>query len=190
MDNTSTFFDVVQPTDTPSVKQQRVKKETFTFGNCKICQDKATGVHYGITTCEGCKGFYKRNIQRSTYYQCFFGRNCAITPRTRNRCKACRFKRCIEVGMSFDGIKMGRIPKAVKKLALETMDLNNNTSERITQMSLCSSSNDEAHEGSLNCSPIQEHSPNNYNENLLEYDHCGETKQDRSSSSLDSSMSR
>ena len=25
------------------------------FGMCKICNDKATGIHYGIPSCEGCK---------------------------------------------------------------------------------------------------------------------------------------
>ena len=30
-------------------------KSTFPFGKCKVCDDKATGVHYGISTCEGCK---------------------------------------------------------------------------------------------------------------------------------------
>ena len=27
----------------------------FSFGDCKICSEKASGVHYGIATCEGCK---------------------------------------------------------------------------------------------------------------------------------------
>lgn len=27
----------------------------FPFGKCHVCQDQATGVHYGVATCEGCK---------------------------------------------------------------------------------------------------------------------------------------
>lgn len=30
-------------------------KQPFPFGLCKVCGDQATGVHYGIATCEGCK---------------------------------------------------------------------------------------------------------------------------------------
>lgn len=37
-------------------------KSTFPFGKCKVCNDKATGVHYGITTCEGCKVFFTYSL--------------------------------------------------------------------------------------------------------------------------------
>ncbi|CAF4950911.1 unnamed protein product [Rotaria sp. Silwood1] len=94
------------------------KSEPFPFGKCLICHDIATGVHYGVITCEGCKGFFKRSITQGVSNQCLFGNKCIVTIGTRNRCKSCRFNRCIEQGMSMDCVKMGRIPKKVKEKAL------------------------------------------------------------------------
>ncbi|XP_052801959.1 uncharacterized protein LOC128232450 isoform X2 [Mya arenaria] len=91
----------------------------FPFGVCRICNDKATGVHYGVATCEGCKGFFKRSITRGDKYKCFFGGECDLTPKNRNRCKSCRFKRCLDTGMAVEAVRMGRIPKVEKEKALE-----------------------------------------------------------------------
>ena len=33
---------------------------------CMICEDKATGLHYGIITCEGCKGFFQTDCTEPT----------------------------------------------------------------------------------------------------------------------------
>ena len=79
------------------------------FGKCKVCKDKATGIHYGTATCEGCKGFFKRSLSRYKDYICYFGYQCKISPRSRKKCKSCRWNKCIEAGMSVEGIKMGRI---------------------------------------------------------------------------------
>ncbi|KAK3104349.1 hypothetical protein FSP39_000083 [Pinctada imbricata] len=75
----------------------------FPFGKCRVCRDRATGVHYGVATCEGCKGFFKRSTLRGDKYKCFFGGQCDISPQNRNRCKSCRFRRCLESGMAIDG---------------------------------------------------------------------------------------
>ncbi|XP_060574680.1 uncharacterized protein LOC132732304 isoform X1 [Ruditapes philippinarum] len=91
----------------------------FPFGICRICKDKATGLHYGVATCEGCKGFFKRSISKHETFKCYFGGSCDINPKTRSQCKACRFKRCMETGMSIDGVRMGRIPKVEKDKVLE-----------------------------------------------------------------------
>ncbi|CAF1111604.1 unnamed protein product [Rotaria sordida] len=98
--------------------KQEKKGTTFPFGKCRICQDIATGVHYGVITCEGCKGFFKRSITQGLPYRCFLDDKCIINIETRNRCKACRFKRCLEQGMAIESVKMGRIPKKVKEKAL------------------------------------------------------------------------
>ncbi|XP_060072442.1 uncharacterized protein LOC132552296 [Ylistrum balloti] len=96
----------------------------FPFGDCRVCNDHATGVHYGVASCEGCKGFFKRSITREEKYKCFFGGSCALTPQNRSRCKACRFQMCLKQGMAVDAVKMGRIPKLEKEKALRDFNMN------------------------------------------------------------------
>uniref|UniRef100_A0A3B4ANH7 Thyroid hormone receptor beta n=1 Tax=Periophthalmus magnuspinnatus TaxID=409849 RepID=A0A3B4ANH7_9GOBI len=71
---------------------------------CVVCGDKATGYHYRCITCEGCKGFFRRTIQKNLNptYACKFEGKCAIDKVTRNQCQECRFKKCIAVGMATD----------------------------------------------------------------------------------------
>nr|CAD2135124.1 unnamed protein product [Meloidogyne enterolobii] len=76
---------------------------------CKVCGDKSSGVHYGVITCEGCKGFFRRSQQNTTNYQCARQRNCIVDRVNRNRCQYCRLKKCIELGMSKDAVKFGRM---------------------------------------------------------------------------------
>nr|ASL70616.1 nuclear receptor [Brachionus koreanus] len=104
-----------QPVEEQS--KHKTKLSTFNFGKCKVCKDKATGIHYGIPSCEGCKGFFKRSIEKNEKYVCYFGYKCVITPKQRKRCKYCRWRSCLAAGMSFEGIKMGRIPKIEKEKA-------------------------------------------------------------------------
>uniref|UniRef100_A0A915LTB3 Uncharacterized protein n=1 Tax=Meloidogyne javanica TaxID=6303 RepID=A0A915LTB3_MELJA len=70
---------------------------------CKVCGDKSSGVHYG--------GFFRRSQQNTTNYQCARQRNCIVDRVNRNRCQYCRLKKCIELGMSKDAVKFGRMSK-------------------------------------------------------------------------------
>ncbi|KAK5855481.1 hypothetical protein PBY51_005579 [Eleginops maclovinus] len=71
---------------------------------CVVCGDKATGYHYRCITCEGCKGFFRRTIQKNLNptYSCKYEAKCVIDKVTRNQCQECRFKKCIAVGMATD----------------------------------------------------------------------------------------
>ncbi|KAL6107786.1 rora [Pungitius sinensis] len=78
---------------------------------CKICGDKSSGIHYGVITCEGCKGFFRRSQQNNAMYSCSRQRNCVIDRTNRNRCQHCRLQKCLALGMSRDAVKFGRMSK-------------------------------------------------------------------------------
>uniref|UniRef100_A0A8C6S975 RAR-related orphan receptor C a n=1 Tax=Neogobius melanostomus TaxID=47308 RepID=A0A8C6S975_9GOBI len=78
---------------------------------CKICGDKSSGIHYGVITCEGCKGFFRRSQQNNAMYSCSRQRNCLIDRTNRNRCQHCRLQKCLALGMSRDAVKFGRMSK-------------------------------------------------------------------------------
>ncbi|XP_051872315.1 nuclear receptor subfamily 1 group D member 2a isoform X2 [Pristis pectinata] len=89
---------------------------------CKVCGDMASGFHYGVHACEGCKGFFRRSIQQNIQYKkCLKNENCSIMRMNRNRCQQCRFKKCLAVGMSRDAVRFGRIPKREKQRMLIEM---------------------------------------------------------------------
>lgn len=89
---------------------------------CKVCGDIASGFHYGVHACEGCKGFFRRSIQQNIHYKmCVKNENCQIMRMNRNRCQHCRFKKCVSVGMSRDAVRFGRIPKREKQRLLDEM---------------------------------------------------------------------
>ncbi|KTG46518.1 hypothetical protein cypCar_00022886 [Cyprinus carpio] len=64
---------------------------------CRICGDKASGFHYGVHACEGCKGFFRRTIRMKLEYErC--ERACKVQKKSRNK-----------------SIRYGRMPEAEKK---------------------------------------------------------------------------
>nr|XP_006823929.1 PREDICTED: nuclear receptor subfamily 1 group D member 2-like [Saccoglossus kowalevskii] len=92
---------------------------------CKVCGDRSSGFHYGVMACEGCKGFFRRSIQKKIEYKCNFSGNCLIERMNRNRCQHCRFKKCVMAGMSKD-FRIGRYSKKAKPTVMD--DVNRLTS--------------------------------------------------------------
>ena len=87
-------------------EEKVVKTESGGGGNvCAVCGDKATGIHYRVQSCEGCKGFWRRTIQRNmgNKYTCkVWTETCPVTPETRGRCQRCRYLACVGAGMVAD----------------------------------------------------------------------------------------
>ncbi|ETE68686.1 Retinoic acid receptor RXR-gamma, partial [Ophiophagus hannah] len=51
---------------------------------CAICGDRSSGKHYGVYSCEGCKGFFKRTVRKDLVYTCRDNKDCLIDKRQRN----------------------------------------------------------------------------------------------------------
>ncbi|XP_051960059.1 nuclear receptor subfamily 6 group A member 1-B [Xyrauchen texanus] len=77
---------------------------------CLICGDRASGLHYGIISCEGCKGFFKRSICNKRIYRCNRDKNCQMSRKQRNRCQYCRLHKCLQMGMNRKAIREDGMP--------------------------------------------------------------------------------
>ncbi|XP_023180161.2 zygotic gap protein knirps isoform X2 [Drosophila hydei] len=76
---------------------------------CKVCGEPAAGFHFGAFTCEGCKSFFGRSYNNiSTISECKNDGKCIIDKKNRTTCKACRLRKCYNVGMSKGGSRYGR----------------------------------------------------------------------------------
>ncbi|CAI4226025.1 unnamed protein product [Auanema sp. JU1783] len=76
---------------------------------CPVCGDKVSGYHYGLLTCESCKGFFKRTVQNKKQYQCSTDANCHVDKSCRKRCPKCRFDKCIRQGMKIEAVREDRM---------------------------------------------------------------------------------
>lgn len=95
---------------------------------CSICGDRASGKHYGVYSCEGCKGFFKRTVRKDLTYACREDKNCTIDKRQRNRCQYCRYQKCLACGMKREAVQEERQRGA--KLPTKNDDLNPTSSVR------------------------------------------------------------
>ncbi|CAD6199890.1 unnamed protein product [Caenorhabditis auriculariae] len=90
----------------PTPKKEAV--ETTSEENCprkgERCvgcgSDSAIRVHYGASSCHGCKAFFRRSVFEGRVYMCSADNNCDITNESRNRCRACRLQNCLDGGMN------------------------------------------------------------------------------------------
>lgn len=69
----------------------------------------APGKHYGVYSCEGCKGFFKRTVRKDLTYTCRDNKDCMVDKRQRNRCQYCRYQKCLAMGMKREGEQAGTL---------------------------------------------------------------------------------
>nr|KAF6375139.1 retinoic acid receptor gamma [Pipistrellus kuhlii] len=139
-----------QPASLQSVETQSTSSEEMVpsspsppppprvYKPCFVCNDKSSGYHYGVSSCEGCKGFFRRSIQKNMVYTCHRDKNCIINKVTRNRCQYCRLQKCFEVGMSKEAVRNDRNKKkkeVKEESSLDSYELSPQLEELITKVS-------------------------------------------------------
>ncbi|KAI0978897.1 hypothetical protein GJ496_004913 [Pomphorhynchus laevis] len=78
---------------------------------CKVCGANSSGFHFGVFTCEACKGFFRRYSRKHKKFIEPCPRPCEVNISNRNNCPACRFAKCKAVGMAIENIRYGKPPK-------------------------------------------------------------------------------
>ncbi|XP_078197110.1 oxysterols receptor LXR-alpha isoform X6 [Callithrix jacchus] len=91
------------PSEHPELRPQKRKKGPAPkmLGNelCSVCGDKASGFHYNVLSCEGCKGFFRRSVIKGARYVCHSGGHCPMDTYMRRKCQECRLRKCRQAGM-------------------------------------------------------------------------------------------
>ncbi|CAG2246979.1 Steroid receptor seven-up, isoform A,Transcription factor HNF-4 homolog,Protein ultraspiracle homolog,Nuclear receptor subfamily 2 group F member 6,Hepatocyte nuclear factor 4-alpha,Retinoic acid receptor RXR-beta-B,Hepatocyte nuclear factor 4-beta,Hepatocyte nuclear factor 4-gamma,Nuclear hormone receptor family member nhr-64,Protein ultraspiracle,Retinoic acid receptor RXR-beta-A,Nuclear receptor subfamily 2 group C member 2 [Mytilus edulis] len=95
---------------------------------CAICGDRATGKHYGASSCDGCKGFFRRSVRKNHVYSCRFSRNCVVDKDKRNQCRYCRLRKCFRAGMKKEAVQNERDRISVRRTSYEDTSQNNSLS--------------------------------------------------------------
>ncbi|CAI2352676.1 unnamed protein product [Caenorhabditis sp. 36 PRJEB53466] len=93
-----------------SEKTLRKSGKPFQFvpSACQVCLGKATGHHYDVASCNGCKSFFRRVTIEKLKYKCQAERQCFDGMKPGDpvpKCRACRFQKCLAAGMNHLGIQ-------------------------------------------------------------------------------------
>ncbi len=101
---------------------------------CLVCGDKASGRHYGVVSCEGCKGFFKRSVRKSVKYTCLSTNNCIVNKTMRNRCQSCRWQKCLNSGMKIEAVQNERRPYvgSINKDSVEQYSTGSSSQQQVT----------------------------------------------------------
>nr|XP_002120859.1 oxysterols receptor LXR-beta isoform X1 [Ciona intestinalis] len=85
---------------------------------CLICGDKASGYHYGVLSCEGCKGFFRRCIIKTPNFKCKNNGQCQMDTYMRRKCQKCRLDKCRAAGMK-DETVLTEVQSKAKRMKRE-----------------------------------------------------------------------
>uniref|UniRef100_A0A914IBS7 Nuclear receptor domain-containing protein n=1 Tax=Globodera rostochiensis TaxID=31243 RepID=A0A914IBS7_GLORO len=74
---------------------------------CAVCKNICISTYYGVLCCSSCKQFFRRTIINKRHWKCINNGQCTVDePQSKICCKACRFDKCLAVGMNWEAIQV------------------------------------------------------------------------------------
>ena len=96
-----------QPVDfAPSPEVTIINTYDFTkeIDKCHVCGDKSKCRYFDGISCKASRDFFKRSIKLKKQYKCREYNVCQVNKMTRNQCQACRFSKCLSIGMNLNNV--------------------------------------------------------------------------------------
>lgn len=89
---------------------------------CVVCGDESDGLHFGQFTCRACAAFFRRTVSLKLQYTCKRENHCEVDKAARNMCRACRYQKCLQMGMMTSAVQhardgIGKRAKSAHKLS-------------------------------------------------------------------------
>jgi len=98
------WTDIQSPFSPPTSAEPTCSRPASPYQQaCRVCNDAASGMHFGVMSCEACKSFFRRSVRAEAKYVCRGLKSCEINKSTRNKCQHCRLQKCVDVGMKRNG---------------------------------------------------------------------------------------
>ncbi|CAI4227954.1 unnamed protein product [Auanema sp. JU1783] len=80
-------------------KSSSNSSSTNTSHLCRICDAPSNGYHFNAPSCSACAAFFRRTVTLNKVFQCFRSQDCHVHFTLRVICRACRYNKCILMGM-------------------------------------------------------------------------------------------
>lgn len=119
-EETSPFSLPVSPMESSSFNSS---SSTAEKKNCAVCREEGDGYHFGAEACRACAAFFRRSVSLDKKYLCRGSNDCDIAANIRCMCRACRFTKCLEVGMNPAGVQQRRDTIGKRDIKAESPNL-------------------------------------------------------------------
>ncbi|EGT49899.1 hypothetical protein CAEBREN_10165 [Caenorhabditis brenneri] len=133
--------DVEEIIDLPEIAEEDKKRVAPT--ECRICFRPAHGHHCGVASCKACKTFFRRICVSDLELYCKWEKKCfEDKAHTRLRCQACRYQKCVQIGMDPTFLELSEEEKKsinFKKLVKRSPDSDEEDVKKVKLLTLIQS---------------------------------------------------